>query len=167
MSLEQPVVTLSRNEWLWCCHAGLLRAYENALIGRKQWHNHGGFPWALKTMTTGAIGEFVGCKYFGVFPVNMFNVGGSDVAGHEVKATEYVNGSLCVNAEQLAALGMDDHKAYICVTPVEEGDPFRWCLRGYQVGSYIRVKPREVRGGGAPAYYVPQGELHPIEELGA
>lgn len=150
-------ITITRAEYVWAVYAGILRQHQNTLgkNTRKDAHGLDGSH-GYDSHTLGAVGEFVASLAFGVPWRGPGKFRGDDIPGFQVRASRRSNGDLILHKTD----GDDDR--FVLVT----GQTLQWKVVGWikgRDGKQERFWNDPV--GGRPAYFVPQSELRPIEEL--
>ncbi len=154
-----PWVDLSEWEYLLCHQAATLRQVENFVIGRANTNKLAeDFVKNLEIHVTGCCAEMATASYFEVYPRSLFSFRATDVAGHEVKGTNYEKGNLVVQAIH-AQEGKDKKFILVC------GNGRAWSIKGWMTGAEVLDHPLEARVPGRPAHWVPQYYLHPIQEI--
>lgn len=144
-------VSLSDFELL---QAAIIGAERNIKSKRKNYQDSYGYQGrGWDTHIDGACAEIAVAKSLGLFwNGNEFKSGG-DVGNLEVRSTPRVDGKLILHPE-------DPDRIFILV----RGGPIKWEIVGWIQCSEGR-DPDYLKPGLRPAYFVPDGALHPLSEL--
>lgn len=150
------IIRILPREYEHAAYAGFLRQKENRLIGRQDANNFDGDGWGVHV--TGAVGEFVAAKVFGLFWAGPGEFRGADVGNWlQVKTTDRPEGCLIVKKWE------PENAAYVLVV---SSDPLTYSIPGWFYGGEAKQKEFfEEKVKGRPAYFVPQGRLRPIAGL--
>ena len=147
-------IRLTPAEYVHAAHAGFMRQASNTCKGRIDAYGYSGIGYDLHIQ--GAIAEFVVAKAMRLFWTGLSAVGASDVAGLQVRSSANHNYRLIVHP------GDPDDAPFVLVT----GNSLEYVVRGWIYGSEAKQQQywqEPVKG--RPAYFVPQSDLHSIDEL--
>lgn len=149
-------VTLTPSEYLFAAHAGFLRQATNVCRGRRDAYGYVGSGYDIHVL--GAVGEFVVARALGLFWSGPGTLRAPDVASLQVRTRSRSHYELIVHPDD------DDDAAFVLVT----GGGLQYHVHGWIEGRL--AKKREWwrdPAGGRPAYFVPQRELWPLDNLKA
>lgn len=148
-------VTLTVHEMMAASLVGVMRQVASLKAGRKHVAGMDAIGWTEHI--EGACGEAAVAKALGVYwGCHVNNFSGDDLPGIQIRTRRRHDWELIVRPSD------DDEARWVLVT----GECPRYRIRGWILGSDAkRVEWLRDHGGRPPAYFVPQGELRPLEEL--
>jgi hypothetical protein len=155
-------VRLKRSEFLYAAKIGVTRHVEDKINGRKNQNGAGrGDEWRHDTV--GALGEMAVAKYLGIYwNGNLGDLGAADVGSLEVRACSEVGYRLILHEPEE---GDDPDALFIHAVVSEDLFP------QIRLGGWIRAENGQREkywsdpAGGRPAYFVPSGDLHPMDKI--
>lgn len=154
-------VTLDEKDFEIGYGLGLLRVSESERLGCSTRLTPAGRQKVIDINVLGALGEMAFAKWLGVpfiATVNTFKTR-PDVGGFEVRTAGFHNGKLIIRDDDL------DTRPYVLVTSTHPPS-LEFRIHGFLLGKDGKKEKWLTDGGNgrAPAYFVPQSELHSFDD---
>jgi hypothetical protein len=148
-------ITLTWHELMAASLVGVMRQVSSLKDGRQHIAGMTGIGW--DTHIEGACGEAAVAKALGIYwGCHCNNFSGDDLPGIQVRTARKTDAALVIRPHD------DEAARWVLVT----GQAPIFCVRGWILGrDGKRQEWLADYGGRPPAYFVPQEELRPLEEL--